>query len=108
MSNAEAESLMTLKAACRHPLLRNPRTGRPAHASTIFRYAIRGARAIDGSRVKLPVTKLPSGLCTTDQGIRQFVEQLTNPGKGTTAPRTAARQRQIARSEQELQKAGML
>jgi hypothetical protein len=51
MIDVEAEQVITLSEATRHPAYRNPRTRKPAHISSVYRHASYGARAINGARI---------------------------------------------------------
>jgi hypothetical protein len=98
------EDLMTFGAACREKVFCNPKTGKPAHISSIYRYALRGGRSSDGSRVQLETIKTPSGLRTSKQAIHRFVAAMS----GSTAVETMSndRTREIGQAESDLREDG--
>lgn len=106
MIDVESEQLIPLTEARKHPALRNPRTRKPAHASSVFRYALQGARATSGEKIRLETVKLPSGLCTSAQAIARFIKRLTDPDATVPASTPKSRQQQINRAEAELAAAG--
>lgn len=107
MIDISTERLMPLTEARKHRALRNPRTRKPANASTIFRHAMYGARAVNGDRIKLESVKLPSGLCTSEEAIERFIARLTNPHIDTN-PTPNTRQRDVDGAVAELAAAGMV
>ena|SRR5688500_2364988 len=102
------EALIDLRDACREPPFRNARTGKPAHVSSVYRHVFRGARAVDGQRIRLEVVKTPSGLRTSREAITRLIAKLTNPTGSTPETSPATRQRQVERAERELHEAGLL
>lgn len=78
MINALSETLLTLREAAALPPFR--RFGRPVHVATLWRWRSRGARAVDGSRVRLETLRLPDGVRTSVQAIERFIVLLNNPG----------------------------
>jgi hypothetical protein len=99
-----SENLIDLPTACKHPALRNTRTSKPCHVAQLYRYIQRGARAANGSRVRLESVVTPGGRRTSTQAINRFIHQLTNPT--LPPPTTKQRQRQQAAAEAELAAAG--
>jgi hypothetical protein len=100
------EDLIDLRAACKEPPFRHPKTGKPGHISGMYRHALRGARAADGSRIRLETVRTPSGLRTSREAIQRFIAALTNPDNPLPPPRSAIRQREIAGACSELEKDG--
>jgi len=105
MIDLQSEQIIPLSQSCREPGLRNARTGKPCHIAQAYRYTQIGARAVDGSRVRLETVKLPSGLCTSREAIERFVARLTDPDTEITAP-SRSRKQAIKSAEAELVKAG--
>lgn len=108
MIDVEAEQLIPLAEARSHPALRNPRTGKPANPSTVFRHAIHGAKAVNGERIRLETVKLPSGLVTSSEAIVRFISRLTDPEGDIPTPTPKQRQRELAAASAELEAAGMI
>ena len=106
MIDIETESILTPSAACKEPGLRNPRTNKPCALSQFYRAVNPGARAIDGSKIRLEVVKLPIGICTTREAIRRFIAKLTDPDADIPEPTSKARQRQQRGAVSELEAAG--
>jgi len=102
MQQLEADEFLTLKQAASLPLFRSPRTGRPINVAQLYRWVQRGARAIDGSRVRLQAVKLPGGLRVSRAAIRLFIEQLNRP----VAPPSFGRRDPESEAERELLAAG--
>jgi hypothetical protein len=98
------EHLIDLRQACGEAPLRNPRTGKPCHISQLYRYVTRGARAANGTRVRLQTVLTPSGRRTSREAIMRFIAALTDPGAPPPTPRV--RKQQIAQAEAELSAAG--
>jgi hypothetical protein len=98
------EDLIDLRQVCREKPFRNPRTGKPAHISSAYRFILRGARASNGERVKLETIRTPRGLRTSREAITRFIASLTDPAAPPLS--NAARKRQQQRAEAELIGAG--
>jgi hypothetical protein len=96
------EELISLHTACGEDVFRNQRTGKPANIASIYRYALRGGRALDGSQIRLETIKTPSGLRTSKEAIQRFIDAMSNPP--TTPQRSVSRAQEIARAESELRK----
>ena len=101
------EELIDLRAACRLPAFRNPRTNRGAHVSQAYRWIMRGARSANGNRVKLEVVRTPSGMRTSREAVARFLQRLTCPVP-TDSTLQPSRQRQIDAAEKELREARLL
>jgi hypothetical protein len=107
MIDVEAEALIDLRDAAKHPAFRQ-RNGKSAHFSSVYRWISRGARARNGARVILETVKLPIGLRTSREAIGRFLNALSNPCDPMPAPTSTARRRLIEQAEKELTEAGML
>lgn len=68
--NLLSEELITLNEAARQCPRR--RQGKKPHLSTLYRWATRGSRG-----VVLETLQTPSGLCTSNEALRRFFDQLT-------------------------------
>src|SRR4051812_46477396 len=103
-----SEDLIDLREACNERVFRNGRTGKAAHFSSIYRHALRGARAANGDRVQLETVRCPGGLRTSREAIQRFIEALTNPDKTSIGSRGSARhQHSLQRAERELAASGL-
>jgi hypothetical protein len=98
--DVESETLIDFPTAAKHPAYRNPRNGRAAHVASLYRHVMRGARAVNGERIRLEVVKTPAGLRTSAEAICRFIAKLTNPDR--PAPPTKSRKRQIQQAVDEL------
>lgn len=79
--------------------------GRKPHLSTIWRHAVAGVIASDGTRVKLETVKTPSGLCTSREAVLRFFARLSDM-KDASQP-TDIRLRQIEVAENLCDAAGI-
>jgi hypothetical protein len=103
------ESTLSLAAAAR--LVPPARGGKRTHLSTLLRWIVRGAKAPDGSPVRLEAIRLGGRWLTSREALQRFVERLT-PDLDTVAtvptPRTPGRrQRASERAAQQLEKMGV-
>ena len=105
MIDTAAETLLGAAQALRHPAL--ARNGRPAHIATLHRLFTKGARASDGTRVRLEFIRCPSGRRTSVEAIQRFCERLTAGAGMATASSTAAHRRQETRVDAELDALGI-
>jgi hypothetical protein len=84
------------------------RGGKSLNIATGFRWAKDGARAADGSRVRLPIIQVAGTKCTSLEAFQWFCDQLT--GGGGTPPvasrTTTARRREIEKANHELDRRG--
>jgi hypothetical protein len=85
------------------------RNGKRTHLSTLLRWILKGARAVDGSVVKLEGLRLGGRWVSTREALQRFAERLSL--RFDTAevpnPRTPGqRQRASQRAAEELEKAG--
>jgi hypothetical protein len=86
------------------------RNGRRTHISTILRWIMKGAKAPDGTLVKLEAARLGGRWMTTREALRRFSERLT-PRVGDEEPALPRSQADRARSSQragaELERMGL-
>ena len=69
------------------------------HPATLTRWILKGARALDGRRVKLEADRVGSRWLTTEPALRRFTDALGTAGDTSDTPRTpAARQKASARA----------
>ncbi len=95
------EQLLTPNQARRlPPFVRS--NGRPADISCIYRFIHRGAKAPNGERVRLEHVRTPTGIVTSKDAIRRWLNALTN---GSDAPMTTTQQHEAA--ERDLAAAGI-
>jgi hypothetical protein len=93
-----AEAPLSLAAAAK--LLPPGRNGRRCHLSTILRWVLRGAKAPDGTVVRLEACRLGSRWLTSREALQRFADRLTPQLGGTRSlePRTGSRRRQASDS----------
>ena len=112
MIDLRNEDVISIIQACREPGLRDPHTRKACHVSCAYRYVTRGARAANGTRIKLEVVKTPRGLVTSREAIQRFVERLSDPdtagGDSVVGPTTAAHRREAKKVDRELDLAGIV
>ena len=108
MFNISTEAPLPLAAAAR--LVPPGRNGKRCHLSTILRWILTGAKAPDGSRVKLEGLRIGNRWMTSREALQRFAARLT-PRLDSTAPagaRTPARRRRDSeRAAAELERVGM-
>ena len=84
------------------------RSGKRTHLSTLLRWILTGAKAPDGTRVKLEAVRLGGRWMTSREALQRFAEALTPSLSDTPAlpiPRApTARRRASERAEAELNK----
>jgi hypothetical protein len=85
------------------------RGGKALNVATAFRWAKDGARAKDGTLVRLPIIQVAGTKCTSIEAFQWFCERLTAGGDSTFAsPRsTATRRREIEKADREVRKMGV-
>jgi hypothetical protein len=86
------------------------RNGKRTHLSTILRWILRGAKAPDGSRVRLEAVRLGGRWLTSREALQRFAERLTPSlgGEALTAPRSpASRRRASEAAGAELERRGV-
>lgn len=99
------ETILDLPEAAKLSPFRNHKTGRPAGLASLYRYIQRGARSVNGSRIRLETIRTPGGTRTSREAVERFIRALSNPD-AAPAPSSKARKKQIADAESELQAAG--
>jgi hypothetical protein len=86
------------------------RSGKRTHLSTLLRWILVGAKAPDGSRVKLEAARLGGRWMTSREALQRFSDRLTpRPNEpDVPAPRTpGTRRRASERAGKELDSLGM-
>jgi hypothetical protein len=102
------EELITLTQAAR--LIPPARRGKRTHLSTILRWILDGAKAPNGTVVKLEGVRLGGRWLTTKQALQRFAEALTpdlNAERAQPPRSPTARHRASERAEVELTKLGI-
>jgi hypothetical protein len=90
------ENIIDLRDTAKMPVFRNARSGKAAHMSQLYRWTTgSGARAADGTRVRLATIRTPSGLRTSVEAVERFIHALTE-GDGEPMSVRTSRQRQRA------------
>jgi hypothetical protein len=88
---------------------------RPVHVSSLTRWITRGVKTQAGSVIRLEARRFPGGWKVTSQAVDEFLDDLTRAALGddpTPNPElsssrvSARRQRELARVEAELARAG--
>ena len=74
--NLLKEELYSLRDIVRF-VPRSVRTGRRVHRSVVYRWAKRGLKAADGTRVFLEVVKAGGGLATSREALHRLFSELT-------------------------------
>ena len=106
MIDVREEDLIDLREACREPVFFNRRTNKPGNLATIYRHITRGARAVNGERIRLETIRTPRGLLTSREAIQRFVENLTDPEADRVVETSLARKRRVDEACTELTAAG--
>ena len=108
MINLATETLVALAEGTR--LIPPARNGRRCHLSTLLRWIQKGARAPDGTLVRLEAIRLGGRWMTTREALQRFAERLT-PRLGSEARPTmcadADRRQAAARAALELERRGV-
>jgi hypothetical protein len=111
MSDAAAilsETMLSLaQAARRFPA---GRKGAPVSLSCVLRWILQGAKAPDGTVVRLEGVRVGGRWLTSVEALARFAERLTprREGVGEPAPRTPTQRRRAAeRAERELERLGI-
>lgn len=94
-----SERIVTLPQAAK--LVPVTRNGKPPHASTIWRWAVRG---LNGT--KLETIQIGGLRATSAEALQRFFERLSS-GNKPVAITPASRRRAIERAERELDAAGI-
>jgi hypothetical protein len=78
------------------------------HFSTVFRWALKGCRAPDGTVVRLEALRLGGRWVTSHEAVQRFALALTPCLEATPTPRSAGkRQKASERAGRELEKLGI-
>jgi hypothetical protein len=108
MIDLSSEPPISLAAAAR--LIPPARKGKRTHLSTLLRWILTGAKAPDGTVVRLDAIRLGGRWMTSAAALQRFAEQLT-PRLDSPAPpdvRTPTqRQRACDQASRNLEKAGI-
>jgi hypothetical protein len=84
--------------------------GRKTHLSTVLRWILKGARAHDGTKVRLEAVRLGGRWMSSREAFQRFAERLT-PRFEVTPPAIAgspmARTKAAERAEKELERMGV-
>ena len=108
MFDLTLEPPIPLAAAAR--LVPPGRNGKRCHLSTILRWIMTGAKAPDGTVVKLEGLRIGGRWTTSRQAIQRFAERLTprlDNRAATGARSPARRQRASERAAEELSRLGV-
>lgn len=99
------EELISLAAAAaRFP---GHRGARRLHTATLTRWILKGARALDGRRVKLEAIRLGCRWLTSEPALHRFAEALgPTTGDGPAARTPSVRQRESERAAAQLREMG--
>jgi hypothetical protein len=105
-----AEGLKPLAQAARH--VPSFRGGRPTSSGCLWRWATRGAKAADGTVVKLETVNLCGGrLLTSEPALARFLARLTaaaTPVDGSPpSPSLSRRRRAAEKAGRELERLGL-
>jgi hypothetical protein len=106
------DPLIRLTDAAKLPWLPARRGGGRLNLATLWRWALKGLRARDGTTVKLQAIRVGETLCTSEAWLREFFDHLTehDPALVNNAfsPRTAKRREWASeRAARELSKMGI-
>ena len=92
-----AETPIPLAAAAKFvPAARN---GKRCHLSTVLRWILHGAKATDGTIVKLEAVRLGGRWLTSREALQRFAERLT-PHVGEPSPVLPRSERERARASE--------
>jgi hypothetical protein len=108
MIDLTTETPLPLAAAVK--LVPPARTGKRTHLSTLLRWILTGAKAPDGSLVKLEAIRIGNRWMTSKPALQRFAERLTPrlDSRAVTGARSPARrQRATERAAEELSRLGM-
>lgn len=85
MIDIATEKVVTLSAGSRY--LRERLGGKRVHPSTLYRWAVRGLKADDGTLVRLEVIRVGARtLATSVEAIQRYCERLSRRGAQSTPP----------------------
>ena len=88
------------------------RPGRPTNAATVWRWAAKGVRLPDGTRIKLETCRIGGRQMTSRAALGRFIAAQTPPADTESVPTPAAatparRGRLAARASEELDRIGV-
>ena len=102
MIDIQTEQVVSLTQAAKSKHLPRRRKGKRPHVATLFRWATAGVRGVVLETLQCGGTR-----CTSVQALQRFFERCTDPSAPVSATTSKAREREIARAEQELSAAGI-
>lgn len=102
MIDIHSERVLSLLEASRAECLPRRRRGQRPHVATLYRWATRGVRG-----VQLETIRVGGTLCTSLEALQRFCERCSDPSASVSMRTTTARERDIARAERELDRAGI-
>ena len=108
MFDLTQEQPLSLKEAAR--LIPPARNGKRTHLSTLLRWVLTGAKAPDGTRVRLDAVRLGGRWMTSREALQRFTVRLTPTPVDATAPaaRTEGKRLRAAeRARAELERMGV-
>ena len=94
MIDTRLEELLSLADLC--SFVPPARGGKKCHLSTVLRWVLRGARAIDGNFVKLEAIRLGNRWMSSRAALQRFCEALTGCQAATQTPRSAGKRRRAS------------
>lgn len=100
---AEEELIPLAQAAARFPGHRGANRLYPA---TLTRWILKGARSVNGERVKLEAVRFGSRWLTSEPALQRFAAALTGAPSEPISRTPTARQKASARAEAELRAMG--
>ena len=106
MSTILQESLLTLHDAAQ--LLPSNRVGKRVNFATVWRWALKGIRAIDGRLVRLEASRVGGRWLTSREALERFAAALTPSADAAPPVRTpAARKRANETAKKRLEDMGI-
>ncbi len=101
---AEEQLISLVQAAARFP---GHRGANRLHPATLTRWILKGARSVNGERVKLEAMRLGSRWLTSEPALQRFADALAGTPSEAPPTRTpTTRRRASARAEAELRAMG--
>ncbi|MEI8196180.1 MAG: hypothetical protein WCI73_09755 [Phycisphaerae bacterium] len=95
-------SIVTLRDACRLPIIRSAHGGKALNYATIWRWWKRGVTGAHGERVRLTVWKIGSVPVTTEENLNNFFDALGRTAVGITVRTPRQRREAIRQADAEL------
>jgi hypothetical protein len=99
--DVNTEALLSVDQARQHPALG------PCHVATIHRLFTKGAKATNGSYVRLAFVQTPSGRKTSREAIASFILALTNADGNAPKMTSTAEKKRRERVRAELEREGI-